>query len=180
MLIKEISYFEIIKYLFAIILQKKHSTKYCGQWTRFQMVDVREVNEPLMRYQAEYINWSQSLLGKIDGFYELPMTERMAFLGSIIFTKYWRSAAVLASFSTIINILFAILYISHSSHFKGLSGKFLESLYFSVVTFTTLGYGDVTPSDDLGRILVILEVVIGYVTLGSFLFILGQKVSQRY
>ncbi len=180
MLIKEINYFELIKYLLEIVVWKKHPIKYRGQWTRFQMVDVREVNEPLMRYQAEYINWSQSLLGKIDKFYELPITERIAFLGSIIFTKYWRSAAVLASFSAIINILFSFLYMALSSHFKGLSGNFLESLYFSIVTFTTLGYGDVTPCDDLGRILVILEVVIGYITLGSFLFILGQKVSQRY
>lgn len=180
MIIKEIGYFELIHYLLQIVVFKKQSIKYKGKWTRFQLVDVCGLNEPLMRYQAEYINWSQSMLGKIDGFYELPIAERIAFLGSIIFTKYWRSAAVLASFSAIINILFAILYIALSSHFKGLSSNFLESLYFSVVTFTTLGYGDVTPCDDLGRILVILEVVIGYITLGSFLFILGQKVSQRY
>jgi hypothetical protein len=180
MRITELGYCELIKYLLDTLVWKKNPVRNRGKWTRFQLVDVRGLNDPLLRYQAEYINWSQSLLGKIDGFSELPMSERISLLGSIVFTQYWRSAIVLAIFSAVINSVFAISYIAFSSHFKGLSGGFLESLYFSVVTFTTLGYGDVTPNDDLGRILVILEVIIGYVTLGSFLFILGQKVSQRY
>ncbi len=46
------------------------------------------------------------------------------------------------------------------------SGKltFLDSLYFSVVTFTTLGYGDITPTNNpLGEIMVVLEVTAGVI-----------------
>ncbi len=178
MRIREISYFELIKYLLETLILKKHPIRIRGKWTRFQMVDVRGVNDPLLRYQAEYINWSQSLLGKIDGFYELPIIERISLLASIILTKYWRSATVLISFAVIINLIFTALYIAFPYHFKDFSGAFLESLYFSILMFT--GYGNITPSDDLGRIIVMFEAVIGYLTLGSFLYILGQKVSQRY
>ena len=178
MRIREISYFELIKYLLEALLLKKHPIKIRGKWTRFQLVDVRGLNDPLLRYQAEYINWSQSLLGKIDGFYELSIIEQASLLVSIILTKYWRSASVLISFAVIINLIFTALYRAFPGHFKDFSGTFLESLYFSILMFT--GYGNITPSDDLGRIIVMFEVVIGYLTLGSFLYILGQKVSQRY
>jgi uncharacterized protein YjbI with pentapeptide repeats len=176
--IREISYFDLIRYLLETLVLKKHPIRIRGKWTRFQLVDVRGVNDPLLRYQAEYINWSQSLLGKIDGFYELPIVERASLLVSIILTKYWRSATVLISFAVIINLIFTTLYIAFPGHFKDFSGAFLESLYFSILMFT--GYGNITPSDDLGRTIVIFEAVIGYLTLGSFLYILGQKVSQRY
>ena len=175
--VKEISYFELIKYLLETLVWRK-PLKNREKWTRFQLVDVRGVTDPLLRYQAEYINWSQSLLGKIDGFHELPVTERTSLLWSVILTKYWRSATVLASFAIITNFAFAVLYMAFSVHFKDFSGAFLESLYFSTIMFT--GYGNITPGDDLGRIIVMFEAVIGYLTLGSFLFILGQKVSQRY
>jgi len=178
MRIREISYFGLVRYLLETLVLKKHPIKIRGKWTRFQLVDVRGVNDPLLRYQAEYINWSQSLLGKIDGFYELPIIERTSLLVSIIFTKYWRSATVLISFAAIVSLVFTALYIAFPNHFKDFSGAFLESLYFSILMFT--GYGNITPSDDLGRIIVMFEAVIGYLTLGSFLYILGQKVSQRY
>ncbi len=46
------------------------------------------------------------------------------------------------------------------------SGKlnFLNSLYFSIVTFTTLGYGDIAPTNNaLGQVMVVLEVIAGVV-----------------
>jgi len=178
MRIREIDYFGVIKYFVETLVLKKNSVKHLEKWTRFQLVDVRGINDPLLRYQAEYVNWSQSLLGKIDGFYELPLIERVSLLMSIVLTKYWRSATTLACCAVLVILIFTMLYMLFPHHFKDFSGTFLESFYFSVVMFT--GYGNIIPSDDLGRIIVIFETVIGYLTLGSFLFILGQKVSQRY
>jgi len=56
---------------------------------------------------------------------------------------------------------------------------FLSDLYFSVVTMTTLGFGDVLPSTPLGQALVIVQVVLGYLSLGGLLSILGNKMSCR-
>src|SRR5690625_5939390 len=33
----------------------------------------------------------------------------------------------------------------------------IESLYFSAVTITTLGYGDISPTNDLGRVIAATE-----------------------
>ena len=40
-----------------------------------------------------------------------------------------------------------------------------DTLYFSVVTVTTLGYGDLTPATDLGRSLVMIETILGQIFL---------------
>ena len=42
----------------------------------------------------------------------------------------------------------------------------LISIYFSTVTFTTLGYGDYVPANSAGRALAAAESLIGYVFLG--------------
>ncbi|GAB5415752.1 MAG: hypothetical protein Cons2KO_33550 [Congregibacter sp.] len=42
-----------------------------------------------------------------------------------------------------------------------------DYLYFSIVTFTTLGYGDFTPTEEF-RILAASQALFGYVYLGSF------------
>ena len=63
--------------------------------------------------------------------------------------------------------------------FEGTSRSWLTPVYFSVVTYTTLGYGDVTPIHPLGEFLVILEVILGYTTLGLVLSILANKVARR-
>ena len=51
--------------------------------------------------------------------------------------------------------------------------------YFSVVTFTTLGFGDVIPACWQGELLVTIEVILGYVTLGLLISILANKVARR-
>ena len=43
--------------------------------------------------------------------------------------------------------------------------SFAESLYFSVVTMATVGYGDITPLSDLARLLAAIQVVVGILLL---------------
>ncbi|WP_372602873.1 pentapeptide repeat-containing protein [Actibacterium sp.] len=51
--------------------------------------------------------------------------------------------------------------------------------YYSVVTYTTLGFGDVTANSLFGEMLVISEVVVGYFTLGLLLAILANTIARR-
>lgn len=44
---------------------------------------------------------------------------------------------------------------------------FWSAIYFSIVTFTTLGYGDFQPSQDL-RLIAGMQAIFGYVYLGFF------------
>ena len=52
-------------------------------------------------------------------------------------------------------------------------------IYFSVVTFTTLGFGDVTPLNTAGEVLLTIEVILGYVMLGGLISIFANKLARR-
>ena len=56
---------------------------------------------------------------------------------------------------------------------------FHTALYFSVVTFTTLGFGDVTQTRGLGKSIVGAEVVLGYVMLGGLIALFANKLVRR-
>ena len=55
----------------------------------------------------------------------------------------------------------------------------IESLYFSVVTLTTVGYGDFTPTSDYSRIFTIIYIFIGLGVLVAFLSSLAQQYMRQ-
>lgn len=61
----------------------------------------------------------------------------------------------------------------------GLRWNLFTTIYYSVVTFTTLGFGDITPNTPLAASVVIAEVIVGYVMLGILISILATKVARR-
>jgi voltage-gated potassium channel len=78
------------------------------------------------------------------------------------------------TFYSLIAIVFASIYtiISHYSaepHFLvgnvGRALSFREAIYFSIVTLSTVGYGDIVPTSNLARALASLEVVCGVMLL---------------
>ncbi|MZP29760.1 hypothetical protein GTO91_08585 [Heliobacterium undosum] len=56
--------------------------------------------------------------------------------------------------------------------------SFYTPFYFSIVTFTTLGYGDITPNNLYAHIWVTLEVIVGYFMLGGLITIFTKKVMR--
>lgn len=73
-------------------------------------------------------------------------------------------------------VYFAIGFISGSGlMFSGRSATFLECIYFSVVTITTLGYGDVTPVG-IARISASCEAIFGLIYAG---YAISQVVSFK-
>ncbi len=56
---------------------------------------------------------------------------------------------------------------------------FYTSLYFSVVTFTTLGFGDVTQNGPVGKLVIVVEVILGYVMLGGLIAIFANTFVRR-
>jgi len=63
--------------------------------------------------------------------------------------------------------------------YSGSAKTWFTPFYYSVVTYTTLGFGDVTANSFLGELLVIGEVVVGYFTLGLLLAILANTIARR-
>ncbi|MEM8710240.1 MAG: pentapeptide repeat-containing protein [Planctomycetota bacterium] len=89
-----------------------------------------------------------------------------------------RSAMRWGLCSAFLASLFAVLYgyvkIDFGDHETALS-----PFYFSVVTLTTLGYGDAVPATAAAQIVVMIEVVFGYVMLGGLLSLVSTKLSRR-
>ena len=52
-------------------------------------------------------------------------------------------------------------------------------IYYSVVTFTTLGFGDIVPQTQEAAWWVMAEVIIGYIRLGGLISILATKLARR-
>ena len=57
-------------------------------------------------------------------------------------------------------------------------GQFPRMLYFSAVTITTLGYGDIVPISDRARALVGVESVLGLILVGLFLNSLSHEHAE--
>lgn len=86
-----------------------------------------------------------------------------------------------------ISILFIFIYswiysyfnlIHYASPSMEKSIGWLQSFYFSVVTFTTLGFGDIVPKHGIGQALVAIEVMMGYLLLGTLVAILIRKITR--
>lgn len=52
-------------------------------------------------------------------------------------------------------------------------------IYYSVVTFTTLGFGDIIPKSGWLQFWVMIEVILGYIGLGGLISILANKLARR-
>ena len=57
--------------------------------------------------------------------------------------------------------------------------NFPDSLYFSLITFTTLGYGDFRPLEGLGRILAGSEAFIGAFMMALFVYTFARRTGGR-
>ena len=121
-----------------------------------------------------------------------------------IFAKLWRwssdygrSLTLWALWSLFFAFLFALAYMplptwmptwtqnwtprfhQTTGAYSGEPLTFWNCFYFSVVTFTTLGFGDVVADNAAARFLVTLEVIFGYLMLGGLISIFSNKLASR-
>jgi len=93
-----------------------------------------------------------------------------------------RSMLIWATWSWLILAFFIFIYYKLGpSHFKYPDGiwDITIPIYFSFVTFSTLGFGDIYPLTAIARLCIVVEVMTGYVMLGGLISILANKLSKR-
>jgi uncharacterized protein YjbI with pentapeptide repeats len=75
-------------------------------------------------------------------------------------------------------LLFAWLFTLVDINY-GPNETWLSPLYYSIVTLTSLGYGDVVPRSVGGQVVAMAEVVVGYVMLGGLISIFSNRIARR-
>ncbi len=56
--------------------------------------------------------------------------------------------------------------------------SWLDSYYFTIITLTTVGYGDFSPQTDLGKLFTMLYVVLGLGIISSFILLLARQTDD--
>ncbi len=101
------------------------------------------------------------------------------------FIDYGRSLTKPFIYAIILATLFGIIYSFDMflgwglMDYSGTSQSWFTPFYYSIVTYTTLGFGDITPQHWLGEIIIVAEVVLGYTTLGLLLSILANRIARQ-
>ena len=122
--------------------------------------------------------------------YPLWSIQRMVSLAVDLFCGYGEKPLRVIGFSMSMICLSALAYffagITHSDGVIGFSLNqslaanllaLLECLYFSVITFTTLGYGDIVPTD-VARFVAAIEAFCGSFTLALFVVVFVKKMTR--
>ena len=83
-----------------------------------------------------------------------------------------RALMILALFVLAIGVVFYV-NVEHWS--------MVDAIYFSVVTLGTVGYGDITPTTDVGKIFTVFYIIFGLAVIGGFFATLGRLIDpQRF
>lgn len=130
-------------------------------------------------------NYALSPYGLIDliaifpfllGFLDLRSVRLLRWLRILRLARFLGDRAIIGRFTAadtlaVVRIIFTIIAIvfiyagiifqveqqNHSATFN----SFLDAIYFAVVTMTTVGYGDITPTSDAGRLFTVLMILTG-------------------
>lgn len=108
-----------------------------------------------------------------------------------LFCGYGEQPIRVVTFTWAVIFIFAILFFFSGLQYNGQPVEFnanhsitdnfqtfISCGYFSIVTFTTLGYGDITPIGTLSRILASAEALFGSFTLALFVVVFVKKMTR--
>jgi len=123
---------------------------------------------------------------------QLPRYSMKRLLSKLVdlFCGYGEAPLRIISLSILIIVICALVYsftgLNYQEHTQSISSQnsftenvscFLSSLYFSVVTFTTLGYGDITPVG-ISRAIAAVEAFTGSFTIALFVVVFVKKMTR--
>ncbi len=94
----------------------------------------------------------------------------------IVFFKTLRDQLKNEEFQTLIYIVLLIL-ITGTLFYHNVEGwSWLDSSYFSVITLTTVGYGDFSPQTDSGKAFTMVYIFVGLGILSGFATVVGKQI----
>ncbi len=133
---------------------------------------------PRFKRFAEHQDYIEEIKSDKNKFVIYHMWRILSDCGRSLFR--WGIWAVI--FSAIYGFIFFLIGADSfeiNSSLKENSHELFIMIYYSVVTFTTLGFGDVTPVTTGAAIAVMFEVITGYIMLGGLISIFSSKLVER-
>ena len=141
-----------------------------------EMKTYRKLTIQKHKFQKKYRN--------ITGFYNIKWRSRIWLFILEYTCKYGESPLRFAIWVLAIILIFASLY--SPCGFVELGGvewkdniidDAITATHFSVITFSTLGYGNIHPINLAAKIITCIEVFIGYITFGILLVLISRKLT---
>ena len=103
----------------------------------------------------------------------LGFFESISWYHTMIDMPMWKFMSILVGFFIVMNLLFATIYdIVGLSHLNGIDPSdseienFFKAFFFSTQTFTTVGYGHISPDGFLTSLIAAIEALIGLLSFG--------------
>jgi len=94
----------------------------------------------------------------------------------VVFFRTLKNQLKNEEFQTLLYIVLLIL-ITGTLFYHNVEGwTWLDSSYFSVITLTTVGYGDFSPQTDSGKVFTMAYIFVGLGILSGFATIIGKQI----
>jgi inward rectifier potassium channel len=104
---------------------------------------------------------------------------RADFYVVVLEAPWWAFFCGLAAFFALINLVFTALYMVDPNGLSNVRpGSFIETFFFSVQTFTTLGYGQIVPKSIYANAIVTLEAFAGVMNIALAAGLVFARVSR--
>lgn len=113
-----------------------------------------------------------------DGNYTDWFAYKFLEMTSMYGDSFIRWGITAALFSLVMAFLYYLIDIEVGEQFKTIpsaTAHWFDYIYFSIVTLTTLGIGDFVPKLFIGKFLISIESVFGFLMLGMFLYLIQKK-----
>ncbi len=80
----------------------------------------------------------------------------------------------------ILSLFVGVILFAGTMFYHTIEGwRWLDAFYFSVITLTTVGYGDFSPTTDLGKIFTVIYLFIGIGILLGFISMVAEHSFKK-
>ena len=101
---------------------------------------------------------------------------------ALLVLRFWRNTRELMQEPEARGLVYSVFFVIGTGTliFSAVEGwELLDAMYFTVITLTTVGYGDFSPQTDLGKIFAIVYILTGLGLIGSFISLLADRRRER-
>lgn len=84
-----------------------------------------------------------------------------------------------AKFRSLLFFVLVVLFIGTFFYHKVEGWRWLDSFYFSSMSLTTVGYGDLTPQTDIGKIFTVFYIFSGVGIILGFITSVANKAHEK-